>query len=78
MSIGVGIFLLALGAILAFAVQDRIPNVDLTAVGFILMAVSVLGMVLSMMLANRRGKREPIDPVVEEQYRIEERHHPEP
>lgn len=77
MSIGVGIFFLALGAILAFAVQDRIPNVDLTAVGFILMAASALGMALSMVLSNRRGKREPIDPAVEEQYRIEDRH-PEP
>ena len=44
MSIGVGIFLLALGAILAFAVSDRISGIDLTVVGYILMGLfSLLG-----------------------------------
>ena len=37
MYIGGSIFLLALGAILAFAVQDNIQEVELTTVGYILM-----------------------------------------
>lgn len=75
MTIGVGIFLLALGAILAFAVTDRISGIDLTAVGYILMGAAALGMVLSLVLSNNRRRREsPLDPVVEEEYRIEERH----
>ena len=75
MTIGVGIFLLALGAILAFAVTDRISGIDLTAVGYILMGASALGMVLSLVLSNSRRRRAtPLDPVVEEEYRIEERH----
>lgn len=76
MTIGVGIFLLALGAILAFAVTDRISGIDLTAVGYILMGAAALGMVLSVILSNSRRRRQsPLDPVVEEEYRIEERHH---
>jgi Domain of unknown function (DUF6458) len=73
-TIGVGIFLLALGAILAFAVTDRISGIDLTAVGYILMGAAALGMVLTLVLSNRRRRESPLDPVVEEEYRIEERH----
>jgi hypothetical protein len=72
MSIGAGIFVLAVGAILAFAVTDRINNVDLTAVGYILMGVAILGMALSWMVSNRRRSREhAIDPEVEAQYRMQ-------
>lgn len=56
MGIGVGIFLLAVGAILAFAVTDSIADVDLTAVGYILMAAGVLGILLSLLLSNQRRR----------------------
>lgn len=72
MSIGAGIFLLAVGAILAFAVTDRINNIDLTAIGYILMAVAILGMALSWAFSNRRRSREAaLDPEVEAQYRMD-------
>jgi uncharacterized protein DUF6458 len=72
MSIGAGVFVLALGAILAFAVTDRINNIDLTAIGYILMAVAILGMALSWAFSNRRRSRETaIDPEVEAQYRMQ-------
>jgi Domain of unknown function (DUF6458) len=72
MSIGAGILVLTIGAILAFAVSDRFRNIDLTAVGYILMGAAVLGMTLSWMISNRRRSRErAIDPEVEEQYRID-------
>jgi uncharacterized protein DUF6458 len=54
MGIGVGIFLLAVGGVLAFAVSDRISGVDLTAVGYILMGAGALGLALVMLLAQQR------------------------
>ncbi len=64
MYFGGSIFLIALGAILSFAVSDRINGVDLVTVGYILMAAGALGIVLSLVIAgnarNRRG--DPLDP----------------
>ena len=48
MGLGVGIFLAAAGAILAFAVTDNVNGVDLVTVGWILMIVGIVGVVLSM------------------------------
>lgn len=72
MSIGAGIFVLTIGAILAFAVSDRIKNVDLTAVGYILMGAAVLGMAMSWAFSNRRRSRQDkvLDREVEDQYRV--------
>ena len=53
MGYGLGIFLLALGLILAFAVRDAITGVDLTLVGYILAAVGALAIVLTAVTANR-------------------------
>lgn len=80
MGIGAGIFLLAVGAILAFAVSDRISGVDLTMVGYILMGVGALGLVLVMFLSQSRGRRTRIveerpvrdTRIVEERRRYEE------
>ena len=49
MGIGVGLFLVAVGAILTFAVRDSISGIDLSVIGIILMAVGFLGLVLSML-----------------------------
>ena len=53
MGIGTSIFLLAVGAILAFAVTDAISGVDLTVVGYILMAAGAIGLLISMLVMNR-------------------------
>ena len=53
MGYGLGIFMLALGLILAFAVRDAISGVDLTMVGYILAAVGALAIVLTAVTANR-------------------------
>jgi hypothetical protein len=53
MGYGLGVFLLALGLILAFAVRDAISAVDLTAVGYILAGAGVLVIVLSALQFNR-------------------------
>lgn len=55
MGYGLGVFLLAVGLILAFAVQDAINGVDLTMVGYILAAVGVLAIVLTAVTLNRSG-----------------------
>ncbi|MCO7238922.1 MULTISPECIES: DUF6458 family protein [unclassified Aeromicrobium] len=59
MQIGTSLFLLAVGAILSFAVQDRISGVDLTMVGYILIAVGALGLVLSLILGTRTRRDVP-------------------
>jgi hypothetical protein len=53
MGYGLGVFLLALGLILALAVQDAIDAVDLTTIGWILTLAGVLVIVLTAVQANR-------------------------
>ena len=58
MGYGLGIFLLAVGLILALAVQDTLNNIDLTMVGWILAAVGLLAIVLNAVSTTRaRGSR---------------------
>jgi hypothetical protein len=55
MGFGVGIFLLALGAILAFAVHASVSGLDLAVVGWVLMGAGLLGIVLDLVVfAPRR------------------------
>lgn len=54
MYFGGSIALIAIGAILAFAVTDAINGVDLTMVGYICMAAGALGIVLSLIVNSRR------------------------
>jgi hypothetical protein len=49
LGIGVGIFLIAVGAILAFAVHVATNGVNLHSVGWILIAVGAAGILLSML-----------------------------
>ena len=53
MGYGLGIFLLALGLILALAVRDTISAVDLTMIGWILALVGALAIVLTAVSVNR-------------------------
>jgi len=48
MGLGTSIFLIAAGAILAFAVNVTTRGVDLVTVGWILMGVGALGVLLSI------------------------------
>ena len=48
--------MIALGAILASAVSDIIPNVDLTMVGYILMGAGVLGLIVSLIMSANAGR----------------------
>jgi hypothetical protein len=53
--IGTSIFLIAVGAILAFAVNIHTNGVDLQTVGVILMLVGVIGVILSAIFWNSWG-----------------------
>jgi hypothetical protein len=47
--IGVSLFLIAIGAILAWAVEVEASGIDLDVVGIILMIVGAIGLLLSML-----------------------------
>ncbi len=49
MGIGASLFLIALGAILTFALEVDLSGVDLDVVGVILMIVGAVGLLLSML-----------------------------
>ncbi|MDP9102091.1 MAG: DUF6458 family protein [Actinomycetota bacterium] len=56
MGIGASVFLIAVGAILAFAVQNAISGVDLTAIGYILMVAGALGLLMTTLIFGRRDR----------------------
>jgi hypothetical protein len=58
MGVGVSIFFLTLGAILRFAIEPDVlgGNVHIDVIGLIFMIVGVAGVVLSIVLAPRRGQ----------------------
>ena len=50
MALGSGIFLLVVGAILAFAVRDSSDAVDLTMVGYICLIVGAIAIIVSLVV----------------------------
>ena len=55
MTVGSGIGLIILGAILAFGIEaDTISGIDLQAIGYILMAGGAVGILLGLVLMSRR------------------------
>ena len=69
MGIGTSIFLIALGAILYFAVNVDISGLEVSTIGLILMIVGILGLVISLYLmsvASRRGVGTTDRPVARE------------
>ena len=57
MGIGTSIFLIALGAIMYFAVNVDISGLELQTVGLILMIVGVLGLIISLYLMSQASRR---------------------
>jgi hypothetical protein len=62
MGIGTSIFLIAVGAILYFAVETSVSGIDIATVGLILMIVGIIGLVISLfwmtVWADRRRDRD--------------------
>ena len=75
MGLGVGIFLLAVGAVLAFAIHVTTNGaINIQVVGYILMAAGALGIVLSMVFWNSWGgfsRRQEVVEVLGEGHRGE-------
>ncbi len=53
MYIGLGIFLIVVGAVLTFAVNASLSGVDLAMIGWICMAAGVLAILLSLVVTRR-------------------------
>jgi hypothetical protein len=60
MSIGAGIVLFVIGAILAFAVNVQVDWVNLDLIGYILMGAGVLVFILGLVLMMRRRSSETV------------------
>jgi beta-lactamase regulating signal transducer with metallopeptidase domain len=64
MALGTSLFLIAVGAILRYAVSDSVPGIDLTTIGLILIIVGVVGMLISFFLMtvwDRDRRRDVVD-----------------
>jgi hypothetical protein len=59
MTMGTGLVLVAIGAILRYAVNDSINDVDLQTIGLILMIVGAIAFVVGAIYAF--GRRDPYD-----------------
>ena len=57
MGIGLGVFLLVVGAILVFGVSASVDVLNLAAIGYILMAGGLLVIVLSLAVFMPRSRR---------------------
>jgi len=57
MGIGSSIFLIAVGAILTFAVGNQVDFINLVIVGWILMGLGVVGLIVSMVMFGPRRVR---------------------
>ncbi|MGE5407691.1 MAG: DUF6458 family protein [Syntrophothermus sp.] len=62
MTIGAGIFLIALGAVLYFATNFHVAHVSIDTVGLILMIAGLAGLILGVFreLAWTRGRRREV------------------
>jgi len=61
MTIGGALFLIAVGAILYFAVTAQVAGIDIQTVGLILMIVGIVGLALGLLLIARRSSGRPPD-----------------
>jgi hypothetical protein len=62
MGIGVSLFLIAIGAILTFAVTATVAGVNVVTIGTILMIVGAIGLLWALLVfgTSRRGPYEPL------------------
>jgi len=63
MGIGTSLFLLAVGAILYFAVDADISGLEIKTIGIILMVIAVLGLLISLFFLSQ-ARRAPVERTV--------------
>ena len=62
MAIGTSLFLIAVGAILRYAVEANPAGIDIQIAGLILMIIGVVGLVIGLfLLTQARGDRTVVD-----------------
>jgi hypothetical protein len=66
MGIGVSIFLIALGLILALAVEFQVAGLDIQVIGWILVIVGIVGLLMTMFIWGPRSRAARSGEVVEE------------
>jgi hypothetical protein len=71
MGIGTSLFLIAIGAVLKFAVTASVSGISLATVGVILMVVGILGLVISLLFLLQRDRTVVEDRPVVERRRVE-------
>ena len=72
MTIGASIFLIALGAILKYAVNATVSGIEIQTIGLILMIAGAIGLIIGLFLLTQTDRRRPVayddpatrDPVV--------------
>jgi hypothetical protein len=62
MGIGISVFLIAVGAIITFALNVAVSGVDLATVGVILMIVGGIGLVWSLLVVATSGRGRVVGP----------------
>jgi len=60
MRLGASLFLIALGAILKFAVTDTLKGVNLSVIGIILMIVGIVGLVAELIMMSTARRRDVV------------------
>lgn len=60
MTMGTGLVLIAIGAILRYAVNDEIKEVDLQTIGLILMIVGAVAFVIGLIYAFSTRRRDAV------------------
>jgi hypothetical protein len=63
MGIGTSLFLIAVGAILYFAVDASISGLEITTIGIILMVIGVVGLLISLFMIGS-ARRTPAERTV--------------
>ena len=59
MTIGASIFLIAVGAILRYAVDVTVQGVEIQTIGLILMIAGAAGLLIGLFLLTQSGRRRP-------------------
>lgn len=75
MTIGASLLLIALGAVLKFAVTATVNGLDLPTIGVVLMFVGAVGLVLGLVLTTRRRRTDVIDNRRRARRRVATQHH---
>ena len=68
MYIGTSIFLIALGAVLKFAVTATVAGISIQTAGLILMIVGILGLLVSFLYLGTADRRRDVAVVREREY----------